>query len=203
MPMTKTITVYTLHELSAAARDRAYTRWLETYLYGWAADDAATLEAFCSVFPVKVTHWEYDAFSYDIRCRLKEDYLHENVPGLSGWRLATYIWNNYGNALFRGKYYARDRRENGRYVCVHRRSKVILEASCVLTGYCRDEDILEPVYRFLQRPDSTTFAELMRRCCEAWGQACMVAYEADTSKDTFVEMCDANGWLFTEDGSLA
>ena len=203
MPTTKTITIYKFEELDQKAKNRAYERWLENDPYGWADEDRKTLKAFCEVFPVKVTDWSYDACSYHIRCRMNYDYLPEAVPTLSGWRLATYIWNNYGDELWKGKYYGKGRYENGKYIHKFRHSKVILGNCCVLTGYCIDEDILEPVYDFLKRPDNTTFEDLMQRCCEAWAKACSNSMEADTTMEAFAEFCEANDMMFTVNGGPA
>ncbi len=52
--ITRTYDLFQLAELSAAARDTAYNEWLRTFEYGWDSDNRNTLEAFESVFKVKV-----------------------------------------------------------------------------------------------------------------------------------------------------
>ena len=52
--ITRTYDLFQLAELSAAARDTAYNEWLRTFEYGWESDNRNTLEAFESVFKVKV-----------------------------------------------------------------------------------------------------------------------------------------------------
>lgn len=203
MPTTRTITVYQLEELDDTAKDRAYQHWLDWYPYLMAPENQDTLTAFCELFPVKIDHWEYDAYTYSIHCTVLSDYPHEAVPDLRGWRLATYIWNNYGDRLYTGKYYFTHRwGANGEYTAKSRRSKVIMEHSCVLTGYCRDEDILEPVYAFLQHPDGTTLSELMQQCCIAWVKACSDDCAASTSEAAFAEFCDDNGITFDATGRV-
>ena len=55
--ITRTYDLFQLAELSAAARDTAYNEWLRTFEYGWDSDNRNTLEAFESVFKVKVNDW--------------------------------------------------------------------------------------------------------------------------------------------------
>ena len=200
MPETRTIQVYKVSELRNDAKDSAYYRWLENEPYGWESDNRKTLDEFVKVFPVKVTHWEYSDSSYSIRSELTTD----DVPAtMSRWRLATYIWNNYGPTLFPGKYYSKGRYVGGKYQYKSRRSKIILQPqNCCLTGFCRDEDILDPVYDFLKRPDSTTFEQLMRDCCKAWAKACSDDMEASTTMEVFEEYCEDNDMRFEANGVI-
>ncbi len=201
MPETRTIQVYKVTELSEKAKDHAFYRWLEYDSYSWQDENRDTLDSFCKLFPVKVAHWEYDDLHYSIRCELS-DYCYAPVS-MSGWRLATYIWNNYGHVLFPGKYYSKGRYVDGKYQYKSRTSKIILNPrNCCLTGFCRDEDMLDPVYDFLQKPDGTTFEELMKACCEAWGRACMQDMEASTTMEAFEEFCETNDMLFDVSGRL-
>lgn len=200
MPTTKTITVYKFEELSDKAKDRAYTRWLDGDPYGWHAENRQTMEAFENLFPIWV-RWEYDTCNYSTHCTFQGD---EAVGALRGWRLATYIWNNYSDDLWEGKYYSKSRYVNGKYEYKSRRSRVILEHSCVLTGYCLDEDILEPIYKFLDKPsDNITFEELLQQCCDSWGKACMEGFAADTTMEAFAEFCEANELTFDASGRRA
>ena len=189
----RTIKVYSVTELSDRARERAFDNWLQVFDYPWGSENSSTLKAFSDIFPVRVHDWSYDAYthsvSFDMEC------VEEAIINLSGVRLATYIWNNYGSDLFRGKYYS-----NGRK---HRRSRIIMDTSCVLTGYYLDEDILAPVYTFLRRPDGRSFRDLMEDCLDAWGKACSADYEDQTSERVFIEDCEANEWEFDEDGRMA
>lgn len=57
--ITKTYDIFPLAELSATARETAYTEWLRTFEYSWSCDNRNTLDAFESIFNIKVTDWGY------------------------------------------------------------------------------------------------------------------------------------------------
>lgn len=200
----KVIKVYTVKELDADAKEHAYEEWWKNDFYGWYGENTATLEKFCEVFPVKVTNYEYGPYGPNfVSFHMTTD--QDEVENLSGQRLATYIWNNYGYALFKGKYYSKPmmRNEDGTWKHKHRYSKIILETSCVLTGYWIDMEILAEVYDFLKKPDSRTFRELMDDCFHGWTKAASADIEASRSMEAFEEDAEANGWEFEEDGTIA
>lgn len=88
--ITRTYDLFRLAELSAAARDTAYNEWLRTFEYGWDSDNRNTLEAFESVFKVKVNDWSYDTCRYSYRFTSRYSGEEEE---LSGIRLLKYIVN--------------------------------------------------------------------------------------------------------------
>ena len=146
--ITRTYDLFQLAELSAAARDTAYNEWLRTFEYGWNSDNRNTLEAFESVFRVKVNDWSYDTCRYSYRFTSRYSGEEEALCGI---RLLKYIVNNYWHTLFKPKaYYLK-----GNYK-KRRKSRVFTDNCCVLTGYCADEDILRPIYDFLKAPDTRT-----------------------------------------------
>jgi hypothetical protein len=201
MPRTICKTVYKFDELSDKAKEKAL-EWARTSLdYGRSDENADTLKAFCDIFPVKVKSWEYGwgtNISYSLTC-------DDEVENLSGIRLAKYIWNNYKADIYKGKYYStKGQYIDGKYTYKYRHSKIILEASCALTGYCIDEDILQPIYDFLKNPKAgVTFAELIDDCLHAWLKACEDDYEAYYSDESLADHITANEYEFYEDGEIA
>ena len=93
--ITRTYDLFQLAELSAAARDTAYNEWLRTFEYGWDSDNRNTLEAFESVFKVKVNDWSYDTCRYSYRFTSRYSGKEEELCGI---RLLKYIVNNYGTS---------------------------------------------------------------------------------------------------------
>lgn len=82
-------------------------------------------------------------------------------------------------------------------------SKCQREASCVLTGCCYDEDILEPIYNFLKKPDANTDLEdLIKSCLYSWIKAMADEYEYQCSDKGIAEDCEANDYKFLENGKM-
>ena len=163
--ITKTYDIFPLAELSATARETAYTEWLRTFEYSWSGDNRNTLDAFESIFNIKVTDWGYDTCRYSYR--FTSHYSGEEEE-LNGIRLLKYLVNNYWHILFKPRtYYLKGNFKK------QRKSRVFTESSCVLTGYCADEDILKPIYDFLKSPDTdTTLYDLMDKCLDHFFKSC-------------------------------
>lgn len=197
--MLKTIEVYSIKELPEKVQWEIYNKWLENVDYAWDNDNRKTLEAFEEIFPVKVKNWRYggyyDYIDFEMTC-------DPEIEELSGIRLLKYIYNNYYDDLFKGKYYSISKYINGKYQYKSRRSKVIKENSCVLTGYYIDDYILKPVYDFLRKPDNKTFYDLMKECLESWLSACTNDYEYCTSFEYFLEEAEDNEYTYTIDGKM-
>lgn len=193
---TKTITTYSIKELSEEARDHAYYDWIEGHEYPWAKENQDTLEAFAKIFPVNIRDWSYggrgEGVTFDMTC-------DDNIAGLSGLRLATYIQNNYGYRIFTPKFIGSLTRK--KFTPVY--SKITREASCPLTGYIADHYILDPIYDFLQKPDNvTTFKELIHYSLDSWIKRCNEDSEATSSMEFFEEEAEANEWEYDENGRI-
>ena len=193
--ITKTYAIFPLAELSATARETAYTEWLRTFEYSWSGDNRNTLDAFESIFNIKVTDWGYDTCRYSYR--FTSHYSGEEEE-LNGIRLLKYLVNNYWHILFKPRtYYLKGNFKK------QRKSRVFKESSCVLTGYCADEDILKPIYDFLKSPDTdTTLYDLMDKCLDNFFKSCRDDMEYQCSEESFEESCEANEYEFFENGEM-
>ena len=199
---TKVISLFTLDELDNEARKRAYDAWLQCYSYPWFDENRQVLKAFENVFPVRIREYNYgDCGSAVVRFEMTCD---EEVESLTGQRLATYIWNNYKPALYKGKYYSTKGKANadGKYTYQFRHSRVILSTDCVLTGFWLDNEILGPIYDFLRKPDARNFSKLMEDCFYSWLWACCHDLEESMTFEAFESEADANEWEFDEQGNL-
>ena len=183
--------LYSIDELSDAARERALQKLRYTLDYPWAEDNRRTLEEFIRIFPVRVVAWFYDCCSCYIDWRFTDS---DDIANLEGLRLYKYLWNNYEHAIFKDRFYYR----NGR----KRYSKIFLSNSCVLTGYWLDDVILGPIYSFLEKPTDTTFYYLLNECLNAWVRACAKDVEDYYSDESLLEEALANEYEFLEDGTL-
>ena len=215
MPRTQEIQVFTFEELSDSAKEHALYKY-HYDSFQW-SDEAPveTLKAFADVFPIKIKDWSYDSQSANASWMFR-DYLSGDIENLTGIRLAKYIWNNYRKELFKPKFigslktneyvqhkriksprepYANGNRFNPYY------SGCQIDTSCVLTGCCFDEDILEPVYSFLKKPDATTdFNDLIQDCISNWEVSVRKQAEWESSMEYFAEICEINEYEFTESG---
>lgn len=197
---TKTINIYTINELSEEAKEKAYYNWLQDFYYSWDKENTDTLNAFARIFPVEINRYEYDDSSsyidFDMTC-------DDNIADLSGVRLLKYIYNNYYHDIFKGKFFSKSKWVDGKFTYKHRYSKVIKDNSCTLTGYCMDLEILNPIYKFLQKPkDNITFADLMENCLDCWVNACQHDYKYCSSLEGFIDEVGGGDYEYLEDGEV-
>lgn len=190
---TRTYQIFPITELSEKAREKAYNEWLCKYhQYGWAQENRATLDSFCSLFGIMCRNWAYDACDYHYSYRSRQD---DCISGLKGQRLATYLTNNFWNDLSPPKYYAK----GGKY----RYSKIFVSTCCPLTGYYIDNDILAPVYRFLKSPlEHISFDDLMNDCLYCFFRSCRDDTDNTETMEYFMEESRDNGWEYLSDGKL-
>lgn len=129
-------------------------------------------------------------YSYDYRSRQDD-----SIDGLCGWRLATYLTNNHWSDLYTPKFYWNGRKG--------RKSRILVDTCCPLTGYYIDDCILDPIYKFLESPTETvTFDNLMNDCLDSFFRACRDDMESTQTLEYFTEESNANGWEYLSDGKL-
>ena len=202
---TRSYNVYKFDELSDEAKESAINsfRGIDQDL-PWIDENRKSMETFCDIFNVKVTDWHYSPYSHS-SISFNMDNVDDDVKELKGIRLLKYIVNNYWSDLFKGKFFSTSGKYiDGQYHYRSRHSKVMFETSCVLTGYCLDDDILKPVYDFLKKPDENVDLEyLVNDCLWSWIYACNRDIEYQFSDEAITETIECNDYMFTEDGELA
>lgn len=199
------IKIYLFDELSEKAKENAISNMrdvIDTYVLE--KESEKTLQEFENIFPIKVKEfgYEYNPYVYfDFR---EKDWQHGTIKDLSGQRLATYIWNNFKDRIYKGKYYSigHCNKETGKYNYKSRYSKILLDNCCPLTGYCADDDILEPIFSFMKKPDNRNFYELMSDCLKNWVKRYADDYEYATSDEGITESIKTNQDEFLENGEL-
>ena len=198
---TETITLYSYDELSDKAKDVARD-WFLSDSHDDFSEAIDSLHAFEKVFPIKVKDWNYGwggqwvSFSF-----LGND----DIVTLCGWRLATYIWNNYRNDIYKGKYFSTKMSWiDGKCHYKYRHSKIILESgSCPFTGTCYDEDLLDPLWKFLESPsNSMCFSDLMHDCLYSWIKSIDNEADSHTEEEYIAETCEANDYNFLASGKF-
>ena len=199
----KKIKIFELSELSEEAKKTAIESLRGTIEYFYGDDNRKSLQEFENIFPIKVKNWSYggdrsDGISFNMEC---EDHISE----LSGFRLAKYIWNNYGHRIYKGKYYSSRMISTGRktppmfnYKYIH--SKCTLEAGANLTGYSADLYLLDTIFDFLDKPDSRTFEDLMSESLNQWIKQCTEDVESTYTDEYIEDHAEANEYEFLETG---
>lgn len=195
----RTITKEVFHfsELSESAQEYALKKWNEYDNFD-NSDNESTLDAFERIFPVKIKNWEIGCRNY-IDSKMTCD---DEIAELSWQRLVAYIWNNYKSDIFKGKYYSKSRYIDGKFKYKSRQSKIKLESCCPFTGYYMDDAILRPIIDFLNKPDNTSFEDLIDDCLDQWLTSCQEAYEYEQSLEAFEDIAEANQYEFYEDGTM-
>lgn len=193
------VKLYRFEELDQEAQEKAVEDYLnEGDFYHWGDDDRETLKAFTDAFPVEVTDWEYGYHNY-INYRLGYP-THPDVWEFTGVRLLKYLINNHWRDLFKPKFIGHLK---GREKFTPVYSKCQWDNCCVLTGYCVDDDTLQPLYDFLKKPDEhTTLEDLLYDCLQSWVYACRGEYEACQSFENVAEILSINEYWFTENGEF-
>jgi len=211
-------TVYNFSELSEEAKKFAIKKYRDKQEFYWIYEDAhESIKVFNEIFDTKE--------NYDDWLDISTSMINDNILLLSGVRLQTYIWNNYGAKLWKRKYlnhgelsenpkqYHRMRKQsqitsncaNKGLWRVSYYSNVQRDNYCVLTGVCYDNDLLWPIYRFMKTPQlnaSTNFEDLIKECSESLRSSLKNEEEAMQTDDYIIEQIEANEYEFTEYGKL-
>jgi hypothetical protein len=201
---TEKINIYSFDELSEDAKQKAIDQFRYNDNDGSFYFDEVieSVKAVCNLFDLK-TGRQYSDIRYN--------HIDDNILQLSGFRLQKYIWNNYKHDLFKGKYYSlwskKDKSfkhyKEGYPVLKSRYSKLFLSNECVLTGVCYDDDILQPVYDFLNKPDkSKTFEDLIKEIENAISKTFEDVETWLNSDEFIIDLFQANDYEFTEDGNI-
>ena len=195
------ISVFKFSELSEKAKQNALAEYQNDGEYFWADENRQTLESFADRFPITINKWSYGGRGEGVFFTFNES---DEIEELNGVRLRTYLINNYYDILF-------ERKPQGAYTKNEKTGKwsykrlsriTFVETSCPFTGYCVDEDILDPIRTFVNKPNSTNFKELIDECFDSWVRACNADYEYQFSEEAYSEHCEANEYEFDESGNL-
>jgi hypothetical protein len=188
---TVNLNLYSFDELSENAQEKVISTWRDNDLYFWDSENTNSLNAFCKIFDIKIKDYEYGYRNYiNSSFNLSLDILEfKNVLAYK------YLWNNYKSDVFKPKYYYK----NGK----KRLSKIQLNNDCVLTGYYIDNEILAPIYDFLEKPDNSSIEDLLNDCLNNWLSACRKDYEYWNSAECIREEIKDNDYLFLANGQLS
>jgi len=212
----KTINVYPFDELSSTAKSNAIEDYRKKFRdgdYFYQSEYDNTVEAFCNLFCINYRNIDYiEPWRNDYRIELDDNFL-----SLTGERLAKAIWNRFGDKLFVGKYFGHlsiddrpvyhpcittHKHANGKYSNSYH-SRIILTNDTVLTGVCYDDDILSPIYKFLEHPDFRyNFYDLTRLCFREISNTFTEEFSYWYSDEGIIDEIYNHDALFFDDGTI-
>lgn len=181
--------LYTLEELGKEAQQTALKNYNEqTVEFAWQEENLESMKKGLEFFNFKLKDYSFDYYcatrgGFDIDYSYYEE--EEVINTLSGERLKRYIEINFNT-----------------YTCrFSNEVKETLSGNCPFTGYCADENFLDPIREFMKsKHRQTSFFELMEECVQAVAKAIETDYEYSQSMEYFKETCESNEYEFTEEG---
>lgn len=183
---TKTITLYKFDELSEKAKEKARDNIrLDGYdLYNWHDDNVQSLKAFAEFVSGKAD-WEVSLASYSSASVKIDGYITLWVEGdgyesfemseLSGENLYNWLSGDVDK----------------------------ITECCPFTGYCMDEDLLDPMREYLGKSnpdDPRTLQDLVDEGVAAWLKAYIADWEYQYTDEAIDEFLENNDYEFTENG---
>lgn len=177
------IAVYELDELEDNVRSRVIASWRDDQEFYWGDDWRATLDAFVERFGAIATikDWRIEPYArswisaeYADACEYYDWY--EELTGVRLWKwLQAALGVTHTQAI----------------------------GHCELTGVYCDDDIMEPLYRFIARPDRHASLEsLLETCFRSWVCGYHADFEYWLSEDAVREEIIERGVVFFEDGRV-
>ena len=203
--------VYSFSELSESAKRKALNDYVNREDFAYIYDDAyKTVKEFNDLFKLKEGRNSWLEYQHNF---------DDNILELKGLRLRTYLINNFEYGIRQGKYIKTidghraikcfshknwQTREGKKFT--HLYSKLHFDNWFALTGVCYDDNILEPIYNFIDKYRGTdshlTIIDLLDDCFATLEKAVEREIAYLMSEEAYEEHCDANDYRFTEDGKI-
>jgi len=211
--------VYQFNELNEQAKQTAIENYRNSHNddMQFSYDEAyETVKKFNDVFNINEgrTSW----LDYSI------NHIDDSILELSGLRLQKYIWNNFNKDLFKPKYLGcigdnkviKHRMSKTHYYDMKKGARVNSsnfiysniqkDNSCVLTGVCYDDDMLQPIYEYLDKKDfsndTTNFDSLIGDCFYAIEKSLENEQDYRNSDSYIIEQIEENSLEFLAGGQL-
>jgi len=199
------VCLYKFDELSEDAKRNALDNYNVDTVHYW-NDAHQTVKDFHNLFGTREGR--------DSWLDIYIEHVDSNILELSGFRLQKFLWNNFHDVLFSKKTFSLWSKKDVSYkhykdgypVLKQRKSKVLTTSCCVLTGWCYDDDILEPIYKFLECrnfDNSPGFEGLLYECLESLRKSLENEDEYNESDEAKIREIEANDYEFDEVGNIA
>lgn len=205
--------IFDFNELSEDAKEIAINEIRNTQDNIFMYDESyKTVKEFNEVFNIKEGSRSWLDFSLD---KVSNDLLQ-----LKGLRLRTYLINNFGYWIYKKlwmKSFVSDKQIKHKRVISKEDNKgnfynsyysgIQKNNSCVLTGMCYDNEILKPIYDFIdnykqdaKNYDFTDFEDLIKYCFHNLKKCLDSEEEYMYSDKGVIEEINNNDYYFTKDG---
>ena len=194
----KTIEIYKFEELSEDIKEKLITEWRINDFFSWSEENNDSLKAFADLFDITIKDWNighwYINFSYD----------NEEIENLDFMHLRKWLINNYYDDITGKKYYSTNGSYiDGNYNYKSRYSNIfITRLNCPFTGYCMDNDLISPIFEFLDHPYDTDIKSLLDLCLQSWLESYKKDLEFWYSEEGIKEEILGNDYEFTIDGKI-
>ncbi len=187
---TITTQAFKFNELSQDAKETAISNKQHELMndeFGWSEDYFMSVKKGLAHFGFTLENWSIDWNNINTSNFIISSDHRDEITELSGARLFKYIQNN-GYLLYRCKY--------------DKKIKNTLDGNYPFTGFCADEDFLDCIRQFMEKPTNQTFEELMNDAAYNCFNAGCKDYEHTMSEDYAKERLEEGDEEFTEDGEM-
>lgn len=196
---TRTINIYEFSELSDTAKETALSDFRDDGEFFWWSDWEKSLKEFSDAIGIR-TSYAISPYSHS-HCNIADHSFEDGQTELSGMRLRTFLLNNYYHILYEKKTYGKYVKRDNEEWTYNRYSKIQYQGTCCpFTGFCGDEDLLDPIKDFIDHPKDITLIELLEECLNFWMKTVISDMEQQDSEEFISEHFDANEYEFDEDG---
>jgi len=178
--------LYKFEELNTEAQEAAREKFNEGNIdFPWQEENLESMKKGLEFYGFKLKDYSFDYYcATSGNFQIKSTHYEDEVEELSGARLYKYLLNNFST-----------------YRCQYtKEQKETLSGNCPFTGYCVDENFLDPIREFMKLPTEITFMELMEESVHAVAKAIENDYEHSQTMEYFKDHAEANELEFTKEG---
>ena len=203
--------LYKFEELSEQSKkiviDRERDKIQQWGVDAWESEHRDVLKKFEEIFDIEVRHWEVNDYSHNYRFSFDHDFYEMDASEVKGKYLLRFLNSIYYDVR-KGKYFScGDRWENGKFHYSSRYSKILWEeGNCPLTGFCYDNEILQPIWDWHKKPNwNLSLKDLVDECLEnffsQWEKEMLYCASDDYCIQELTESSAYEDTLYFEDGT--
>lgn len=201
---TETKNIYKFDELSEDAQKKAIEKYSSQTIehgFNWTDEYIQTVKEGLKAFNADLVNYSIDCLSVNQSSwKIKVDSdINEEMNGI---RLRTYILNNFSHVLYERKPYGKYEIRAGKWGYPYYSKCQKRNTECPLTGCSMDYDFLENIYKFIEKPDSSTFAELLEDATQNTFKALKNDCEHQLTDEYIKDAITSNEYEFYEDGTI-
>jgi len=178
--------VYQFSELGEPAKQKAIEWYRDGNEYIHSGEVLDTIKKGLAQFGATLKNYSIDWDNINCSYFAIDLETTDEIEELEGVRLWKYLHNNNMLAYW-NKY--------------HKKTQNLLAGDCPFTGICFDEDFLDNIRKFVKKPDSTTFKELLTDAVYNTINAGCKDWDYINSDEGIEESIIANEYEFKADGT--